>query len=197
MYCQICLVGGAAKHQARRKLKKNLDNVNFKVYAKKWKNKNHNYYKVFGFVDRENSDENLAHKFCKAIFFKDSYLNSQPFIPSTPKESEISSTSDVSSIDQSSDFRKRSRQGLQYKFNQAYIKCIIGNKDQYTKGKVGHLQNISLKRTVDETNKAEDTMKEHAETHLKSKNERSIDTSRRVLLVLGICCRCIIPQIIL
>ena len=70
MYCQICLVGGAAKHQARRKLKKILDNVNFKVYAKKWKNKNHNYYKVFGFVDRENSDENLAHKFCKAIFSK-------------------------------------------------------------------------------------------------------------------------------
>ena len=71
------------------------------------------------------------------------------------------------------------------------------NKDQYTKGRLGHLQNISLKQTVDETNKAEDTLKEYAEIHLKSKNERSIDTSRRVLLVLVICCSCIIPQIIL
>ena len=129
--------------------------------------------------------------------FEDSYLNSHPFIPSTPKESETLSTPDVSSTDQSSDIRKRSRQGLQYKFNQADIKHIIGNKDQYAKGKLGHLQNISLKQTADETNKAEDTLKEYAEIHLKSKNERSIDTSRRVLLVLVICCRCIIPQIIL
>ena len=127
-YCQISLVGGVAKRQARRKLEKIPHNVNINVYAKKWKNKNHKYCKVFGFVDRENSDENLAPKFCKAIFFKDSSLNSQPFIPSTLKESETLSTPDVSSTDKSSDFRKKSRQGLQYKFNQADIKCIIATK---------------------------------------------------------------------
>ena len=35
--CQICLVGCVAKHQATRKMEKNSDNVNFKVYAEKWK----------------------------------------------------------------------------------------------------------------------------------------------------------------
>ena len=33
--CQICLVGCVAKHQATRKMEKNSDNVNFKVYAEK------------------------------------------------------------------------------------------------------------------------------------------------------------------
>ena len=33
IHCQIWLAGCAAKHQARRKLEKIWDNVNFKAYA--------------------------------------------------------------------------------------------------------------------------------------------------------------------
>ena len=68
--------GCVAKHQARRKPEKVSDNINFKVYAENYKNKNHKYNKVFGFVDCENSHKKLAQKFCKGTFFKDSYLNS-------------------------------------------------------------------------------------------------------------------------
>ena len=53
--CQICLVGCVAKHQATRKMEKNSDNVNFKVYAEKWKNNIRKYNKVFGFVVCQNS----------------------------------------------------------------------------------------------------------------------------------------------
>ena len=67
------------------------------------------------------------------------------------------------------------------------------NKDQYTKRQLDRLQNISLKRTVCRTYKAEDTLIEHAEIHLKAKSKRFIDSANRILLV--ICCRCIIPQI--
>ena len=54
IHCQICLVGCVAKHQARRKLEKISDNVSFKAYAEKWKNKNPKYNKVFGLVDWQN-----------------------------------------------------------------------------------------------------------------------------------------------
>ena len=69
------------------------------------------------------------------------------------------------STDQSLGLRKSSRQSVQYKSNQAERKCMTCNKDQYAKGKLDHLQNISLKRTVDGTYKAEDTLKEYAEIH--------------------------------
>ena len=59
-------------------------------------------------------------------------------------------------------------------------------QDRYTKGELDLLQNVSLKRTVDGTYKAEGTLKEYAEFHLKSKNERFIDSASRKLLVLGI-----------
>ena len=77
--------GSVAKHQARRKPETISDNANFKVYGENQKNKNHKYNKVFGFVDCGNSDK-LARKSCKGTFLKDFYLNLQPPIPSTLKE---------------------------------------------------------------------------------------------------------------
>ena len=65
--------------------------------------------------------------------------------------------------------QKSSRQSLQYKSNQAERKCIICKKDHYRKGRLDHLQNISLKRTVDGTYKAEDTLKGNPEINLKIK----------------------------
>ena len=53
--CQIYLVGCVAKHQATRKMEKNSDNLNFKVYVEKWKNNIRKYNKVFGFVVCQNS----------------------------------------------------------------------------------------------------------------------------------------------
>ena len=138
------------------------------------KNKNHKYNKAFGFVTWENSDKKLTNKSCKGSFFKGSYIKSPPLIPSTPKESEALLKTDVSSTDQSSGWRKSSRQSLQS--NQAERKCIICNKDRYTNGRLDHLQNISLKRGVDGTYKAKDTLKEYAEIYSKSKNERFIDS---------------------
>ena len=114
IYFQISLVSRASKRQTRRKLENISDNVHFKVWAEKWKNKKHKYNKIFGIVvDWGNSDKKLAHKSCKGTFFKYFYLNSQPLIPSTPKESEVLLTLDVSSTDQS--LRKSSRESLQYK----------------------------------------------------------------------------------
>ena len=52
------------------------------------------------------------------------------------------------------------------------------------KSQLDQLQNISQISTVDGTYKAEDTLKEYAEIHLKSKNERFIDSTNRILLVL-------------
>ena len=92
---------------------------------------------------------------------------------------------DVSSTDQSLGLHKSSRQRFQYRSNIAERKCIICNKDRYTKGQLHHLQNILLKRTVDGTYKAENKLKEYAEMHLKLKNERFIDSANRILFVLG------------
>ena len=86
----------------------------------------------------------------------------------------------MSSTNQSLGLRKSSRQSLQYKSNQFERKCIIWTKD--------HLQNISLKRTVDGTCKAGDTLTEYAESYLKSKSEILIDSINRILLI--ICCKC-------
>ena len=49
-----------------------------------------------------------------------------------------------------------------------------------TKGQLDHLQNISLKRTVDETFKAEDTLKGYNQNYLQSKNERFINSANRI-----------------
>ena len=49
-----------------------------------------------------------------------------------------------------------------------------------TKGQLDHLQNISLKRTVDETFKAEDTLKGYNQNHLQSKNERFINSANSI-----------------
>ena len=92
---------------------------------------------------------------------------------------------DVSSTDQSLGLHKSSRQRFQYRSNIAERKCIICNKDRYTKGQLHHLQNILLKRTVDGTYKAENKLKEYAEMHLKLKNEGFIDSANRILFVLG------------
>ena len=117
-----------------------------------------------------------AHKSCKRTFFKDSYLNSQPLIPSTPVESEALLTPNFSSTDQSLGLRKSSRQSLQYKSNQAERKCIICNKDRYTKDQWDHLQSILLERTVDVAYKAEDTLKEYDEIQFKSTNANDLLT---------------------
>ena len=75
MYCQIYLVGCVAKHQARRE----LDNVNFKVYVEEWKNNNYKYKKSIWLRILENSDKKLAHESCQDTFFKCSYLNSYTY----------------------------------------------------------------------------------------------------------------------
>lgn len=51
---------------------------------------------------------------------------------------------------------------------QIWEKSLICDKDQYTDGWLDHLLDISLQRTVDETYKAEDTLKDYTEIHLKS-----------------------------
>ena len=90
-----------------------------KVGKEKLKNKNQKYNKVFGFVNWENTGDKLAHKSCKGTFFKDSYLNLKPLLPSTPRKSETLSTTDVPSTDQSSGLLKNSRQSLQDKSKRA------------------------------------------------------------------------------
>ena len=55
-----------------------------------------------------------------------------------------------------------------------------------TKGQLDHLQNISLKRTVDETFKAEDTLKGYNQNHLQSKNERFINSANSIFWVLRV-----------
>ena len=70
IYCQICLVSCEAKYQARRKLEKNSEISNSRVYVEKLKNKNHKYDKTFGFADWKNSDSKYAHKSCNGFFSK-------------------------------------------------------------------------------------------------------------------------------
>lgn len=74
-------------------------------------------------------------------------------------------TADVSSTNQSLRLRKSCGQSLHYKSEK---KSVVCNKDQYTNCWLDHLQNISLQRTVDETYKAEDTLKDYTEIHVKS-----------------------------
>ena len=74
IYCQICLVGCEAKHQARSKLEKNSEISNSRMYVEKLKNKKHKCNKAFGFVDWKNSDSKFTHKSCNGFFSKISIL---------------------------------------------------------------------------------------------------------------------------
>ena len=47
---------------------------------------------MFGFVDWNNTDEKYAHKACKGLFFKESFLNLQRLPENSPNENGTLST---------------------------------------------------------------------------------------------------------
>ena len=64
LHCQICFVSCLKKHKGWSKLEKITDLACFKFYSEILERVDHEYNKVFGFVDWNNTDEKYAHKAC-------------------------------------------------------------------------------------------------------------------------------------
>ena len=179
--CQICFTSCLEKNKTRSKIEKISDVDIFKEYAQRWKDREHDYSKVFDLVDWNNNQQKMAHKSCKGSFFKESYLQSQR----TTLENSLDETENEAPTSDSNEtcLRKSSRKSLQYQSTQVERKCIICNEDRFIKGRLVPLQNVSLAR--DGRYKAEETLKEFASIHLQNNNKKYVDGANRILLTLN------------
>lgn len=81
-----------------------------------------------------------------------------------------------------SQLRRSSR--AKYKYESSWKepekkKCIICNEDKRVKGRLIEVQTISI------TDKAQKTLEEYANIHMRNNNEKYIDGARRILLTLS------------
>ena len=126
----------------------------------------------------------MAHKSCKGTFFKESFLQSQKIV--VKEENYLfQTTDDVNrTIDHAEAFtRKSSRRSLQYHSLLVERKCIICNKDRYSKGRIVPLQNVSLEKFGEY--KAEQTLRKFANIHVREKNVVFVDGANNIVLLLN------------
>ena len=156
-----------------------IDINRFKHIAEKWERVDHEYNKVNKLVDWTNNQEQWAHKGCKGKFFKTEFLNNQEPITTvtnaTPAETEVETTPENNC--EIPDVRKSARK--QYKYESSWKeeekkRCIICNEDKKEKGRLIPLTTISI------VDKAEETLEEYAEIHIKNKNQKYLDGAKRI-----------------
>ena len=180
--CQICFASTTSKYLSRDHFEKITNFENFKDFAKRWKNYDHEYNKVFDLIDSSNSNEKYAHKSCKGKFLKESFMTAQPKIGLEPSESETCNLHPEKQNINQADQRKSDRKSLSYTSSSFERKCIICNENKYHKGRLLPLCNLSLKEHHSENYKAEKTLIEFAHIHVDNSNEKYIDGTKRVLL---------------
>ena len=74
---QICFIICSKKHVKHGKFENITDITKFKNIAECWKNRDHDFCKVYSKVDWNDKEQKMPHKSCKGKFFKESYLNVQ------------------------------------------------------------------------------------------------------------------------
>ncbi len=185
--CQICFESVGKKHLKRgiKKFERLSDWSNFNIFAKRWAKTDHEFKKVLQMVNWNSIGEKWAHKTCKGKFFKEQYLSSQNELLETDETQMDEASFGVQNeykIDENNAERRRSdRQKYRYESSwqiDEKKKCIICNEDKRIKGRLVDVQTITI------TEKAEKTLKEFAEIHVQSKNQKYIDWAKRILLTL-------------
>ena len=187
--CQICFESIQKKHRkGRRKFEKLSNCSNFLSFARKWAETDHKFNNVLKMVDWKFTGEKWAHKTCKGKFFKEHFLVSQNQIFEDNKtcESEkcvvASGTENKCNKNENEQGRRSDRQKYRYESSwqsDDKKRCIICNEDKKIKGRLVDVQTIAI------TEKAEKTLKEFAEIHVQSNNQKYIDGARRILLTLS------------
>ena len=181
--CQICFISCDKRHLKRNSFQSIHDVDRFKELAEFWQEKDHEYNKVIHLVNWKDSTEKWAHKSCKGMFYKLDYLERQHEKEKAHKEPVLAVTeAPVAMLKNIPDQRKSLRNKQKYESSwtvESQKRCIICNKDIFSKGKLQPPQTISI------VDKAEDTLKEFAELHIRNNNEKYVEASKRILLVLS------------
>ena len=184
--CQICFVSSDKRHIKRKNFQKFTDISRFKELSETWEKVDHEYNKINQLVNWQDSSDKWAHKACKGKFFKKEFLESQTQLTSTtqvPLEEEQPSNESAAEIsDEIESRRQSSRQ--QHKYDSSWIDenqkcCIICSKDIRVKGRLIPPKTISI------VDKAEPTLKEFAEIHIKNNNLKYVEGAKRILLTLS------------
>eukprot|EP00112_Aurelia_sp_Birch-Aquarium-sp1_P004612 Seg1523.1 transcript_id=Seg1523.1/GoldUCD/mRNA.D3Y31 product="hypothetical protein" protein_id=Seg1523.1/GoldUCD/D3Y31 len=187
--CQICFESVQKKHFKRgKKFERLSDWSNFSCFARKWAKADHEFNKVFQMVDWNSTGEKWAHKACKGKFFKEQYLASQDKLLETDEarknEESCVAFGVQSEIDMQENEQRRRSDRQKYRYESSWQsddkkRCIICNEDKRIKGRLVDVQTITI------TDKAEKTLKEFAEIHIQSNNQKYIDGAKRILLILS------------
>ena len=164
-----------------------LDIEKFCNYTNRWEKKNHKFNTVKNQVSWElikNDADVWAHKQCKETFFKNDYLHKQ--INTTSNENEKSETihSEITRLKQPKfqlNFKvpEKGMDTCHHWKNKDLMKCIICDGQKRKKGRPLPLVNTSW------TEKAEKTLLEYSELHVKNNNAKYIDGANQILLVLN------------
>ena len=139
-------------------------------------------------VEWSSTGEKWAHKACKGKFFKEQYLVSQDQLLETDEtrenEESFVAYGNQNECNVSEDEQRRRNDRQKYRYESSWQsddkkRCIICNEDKRIKGRLVDVQTITI------TGKAEKTLKEFAEIHVESNNQKYIDGARRILLTLS------------
>ena len=132
--CIICFSGAARKNAKGANLQKIYNIESYKYRAFKWTNYEHVCSKVYEGIDREKKSEFCAHKLCKGLFCKDSFMMSQTEKPRCTNEvvDFDDTNSDTQSMQSAKYYHKNqvqlcrsTRQQFTYQSSQEESKCII------------------------------------------------------------------------
>ena len=186
--CQICFESSLIKHEKREHFQR-VDKTKFLKYSLEWKHVDHCYNLVHSKVDCS-SKEIWAHKNCKGIFFKGSFLSSQTLISTHVSQDallpqDIPIESEESEGTSTAEMRKSSRQKLVYassRLEEKLLKCIICNSDKMEKGRPIPLTLLTFADKTAKCHKAEKSLVEFSKIHLE-KDTMIKDASQRILLV--------------
>ena len=134
-----CFSGAASKNAKRANLQKFHNIESYKERAFKWTSYKHAYNKVYEAIDWEKKSEFYAHKSCKGLFYKDSFMMSQTEKPCCAnKVLDFDETnSDTQSVQSAKYYhenqvqlRRSTRQQFTYQSIQEESKCNICTQER-------------------------------------------------------------------
>ena len=137
--CIICFSSAASKNPKRANLQKIHNIESYKYRAFKWTSYEHAHNKVYEAIDWVKKSEFLAHKSCKGLFCKDSFMMSQTEKPRCTNEVlEFDDTnSDAQSVQSAKYYhenqvqlRRSTRQQFTYQSIQEESKCNICTQER-------------------------------------------------------------------
>ena len=186
--CAICFIGNTRKHLKRSGFEKILDINKFKVKALEWCKFDHEYNSIYGKLDWAFTQEVFAHKKCKSIFFKETFMSCQKLkISEVQVDIDSSPNNAIECIEVQQQFlpRKSARKENIYHSSPKDIKCIICAEVKKDKtGKVIPIKTITFRNIGETVHAAEKRLVEFANIHV-NKESMYKAGGERILLTLS------------